>query len=134
MRRLDRWRWIGAVLFACGGIVGCAQHHFMTEADFKHLNKQALCGVTGPNLEEAADLPRSPQQTGVRTILSPEAKQRDISLAECLAIALEKGRTGENFRNFTQGGLPLSPGSVGGQATATDALRVFAFDPAIRRN
>jgi hypothetical protein len=132
MRRLDRWRWIGAVLFACGGIIGCAQHHFMTEADFKHLNKQALCGVTGPNLEEAADLPRSPQQTGVRTILSPEAKQRDISLAECLAIALEKGRTGENFRNFTQGGLPLSPGSVGGQATATDALRVFAFDPAIR--
>lgn len=132
MRRLDRWRWIGAVLFACGGIVGCAQHHFMTEADFKHLNKQALCGVTGPNLEEPADLPRSPQQTGVRTILSPEANQRDISLAECLAIALEKGRTGENFRNFTQGGLPLSPGSVGGSATATDALRVFAFDPAIR--
>src|SRR5690349_8824519 len=29
MRRVDRWRWLGAVLMAVGGLVGCQQHHFM---------------------------------------------------------------------------------------------------------
>lgn len=138
MRRLDRWRWLatrlaalGSTLLVCGAL-GCTQHHFMTEADYKNLNKQALCGVTGPACEEPADMLRSPEKGDIRTILSPDAKARDITLAECIAIALERGRTGENFRNFSQGGLPLFSGPQGGQVSQSDAIRVFAYDPAIR--
>lgn len=139
MRRLDRWRWLGAVLVALGGaltsssMLGCSQHHFMTESDYKSYNKQALCGVTGPACEEPADMARTPTMANIRTINSPEAKPRDITLAECMAISLEKGRTGENFRNFNQGsGLPLAAGPQNGQNGFGDALRVFSYDPAIR--
>jgi len=139
MRRLDRWRWVRAGLTAlCGalafaGVPGCSQHHFMTEADFKYCNKQALCGVTGPACEDPADMRRNPDQGGIRTINTPEAKPRDVTLAECLAVALERGRTGENFRSFaTPGGLPLAAGPANGQSVFTDAVRVFAYDPAIR--
>lgn len=133
MRRLYRWRWLGACLMAWGGLSGCTQHHFMTEADYKHCNSLALCGATGPACQDPADLSRVPESGQLRTILSPEAaKTREISLAECLALALEKGRTGENFRNFSQGGLPLQPGPQNGQSAQSDAIRVFAYDPAIR--
>jgi outer membrane protein TolC len=134
MRRLNRWRWLGACLMALAGLTGCTQHHFMTEADFKHVNNLALCGTTGTNCPDAADLSVVPKTGDIRTVLSPEAtKTREIRLAECLALALEKGRSGENFRNFSQGsGLPLQPGPQNGQSGSSDAIRVFAFDPAIR--
>lgn len=139
MRRLVRWRWMGAVMVALSSaltlssMLGCTQHHFMTEADYKHFNQQALCGVTGPACDEPADMSRSPLKGELRTILSPEAKPREITLAECMAIALERGRTGENYRTFTQlSGLPLSPGIQGGQDVFGDAIRVFAYDPPIR--
>ena len=140
MRRLDRWRWVRAGLTAlCGtlaiaGVPGCTQHHFMTEADYKSCNQMALCGATGAACEDPADMRRSPELgVNIRTISSPEAKPRDVTLAECLALALERGRTGENFRSFaTPGGLPLAAGPANGQSVFTDAIRVFAYDPAIR--
>lgn len=139
MRRLDRWRWAGAVLVALGSAltmcctIGCTQHHFMTESDYKHFNHQALCGVTGPACEDHPDMQRTPEMGKIRTILQPEAKPRDISLAECMAMALERGRSGENFRVFSQGsGLPLAAGPQNGQSAFSDSIRVFAYDPAIR--
>lgn len=133
MRRRDRKRWIGVCLVALGGILGCSQHHFMTEADYNSYNKQALCGVTGPACEEPADMARMPKLGQIRTIHDPEAKPREITLAECMAIALEHGRTGEQFRAFNgSGGLPLGAGPQNGQFGQPDAIRVFAYDPAIR--
>lgn len=138
MRRMDRWRWVWSGLTVLGGTLalvgasGCVQHHFQTEADYKYSNKLALCGTTGTDCEDPADMRRSPELNDIRTILSPEAKIRNVTLAECLAVALERGRTGENYRVFGQGGLPLAAGPANGQAVFADAVRVFAYDPAIR--
>src|SRR5262249_50541878 len=97
-------------------------------------NEKALCGVTGPACEDPDDMLRSPELgKNIRTIFSPEAKPRDVTLAECLALALERGRTGENFRSFvTPGGLPLAAGPANGQSVFAYAVPVFAYDPAIR--
>src|SRR4029079_13075069 len=80
MRRVDRWRWLGAWLTAIGLLAGCSQHHFMTQADHKLYPRQALCGETGPDCTSPYDVPRSPIDGQVRTILSPEAKAREITL------------------------------------------------------
>jgi len=69
----------------------------------------------------------------VTTVLTPEAKHRDISLAECIALALENGRTGEFFD--AAGGLRRTSvtGLVRGipPQAQSDSIRVFAFDPAV---
>jgi outer membrane protein TolC len=67
----------------------------------------------------------------VATVVSPETDPRPISLAECLALALENGRTGEFFdaagsdrRTSVTGSGRASSG-----ADASDSIRVFAYDP-----
>src|SRR5262245_26553578 len=65
---------------------------------------------------------------GVSTINSPESPQRSISLAECIALALENGRTGELFDS--PGGIATTDPAQPNQA-ATDSIRVFAYEPAI---
>lgn len=65
----------------------------------------------------------------VTTVLSPDCPPRPISLAECIALALENGRTGEFY---DRGRGPTGPGvSVPGPRAGTDSIRVFAYDPAI---
>ncbi|MFO0925501.1 MAG: hypothetical protein U0736_00460 [Gemmataceae bacterium] len=67
------------------------------------------------------------------TVVNPEAARRPIALAECICLALENGRTGEFYdrvgseRRTSVIGL-LNQQTVSG---ATDAVRVFAIDPAI---
>jgi outer membrane protein TolC len=133
MRRMRRWRWLGAGLLTLGAVAGCTQHHFMTEGDYKHYNGQALAGITGSQCDDPADMPRMPLQGQIRTVLSPEAQPREISLAECLAIALERGRTGEAIPNTTQSVFGQTT-PRGGQAVGpfSDAIRVFAYDPALQ--
>lgn len=131
MRRLYRWRWLGAVLTGLGVLAGCQQHHFMTESDYKHYHTQALCGATGADVAAAADAPRAPV-VGFRTVKSPEAKPREITLAECFTLALENGRSGELFESA--GSRRLASGTTRGQQVgpASDAIRVFIYDPAIQ--
>jgi outer membrane protein TolC len=117
---------------ALGGLVGCQQHHFMTEADFRAYRKEALCGVTGADCLSPADMPHEPGRGGISTVLSPEGKQRFMTLAECLALAMENGRSTDNFETADTRRLipaPTQGSPVGG---SSDALRVFAYDPAIR--
>ncbi len=69
----------------------------------------------------------------VRTVASPENPPRPISLIECLAMALENGRTGELFdaagserrSSVTGSGRTSSP------SDASDSIRTFAYDPAL---
>lgn len=67
------------------------------------------------------------------TVNSPDLNKRSISLAECIALALENGRTGDFFDGPGQrsrssvSGLRLSTAP----SSATDSIRVFAYDPAI---
>ncbi len=63
----------------------------------------------------------------------PREPKRGISLAECMALALENGRTGEYFdiaggeRRSSITGLTQQAPAAG----ASDSIRVFAFDPAV---
>jgi outer membrane protein TolC len=69
----------------------------------------------------------------VTTVLTPEGPGREISLMECIALALENGRTGE-FYDAGPGGRATSLIGIQPQGTPaafTDNIRVFAFDPAI---
>ena len=77
--------------------------------------------------------PSRPSPMQVRTVVSPETSPRPISLAECLALALENGRTGEFFdaagseRRTSVSGS----GRVSSPSDASDSIRVFAYDPAM---
>jgi outer membrane protein TolC len=121
--------WLTALL-AVAGLVGCHQHKYLNESDFRQLRHTAL-SAAGP-LPELTDLTPSLDVTAMRTVLSPEGKRRPISLAECIALALENGRTGEFFDRTTG----RRSGLVGLQrqsppSNSTDSIRVFAYDPAI---
>jgi outer membrane protein TolC len=69
----------------------------------------------------------------VSTVACPEAVKRPVCLAECIALALENGRTGEFYdrpgsdRRTSVTGLQRLALPAG----ATDSIRVFAYDPAI---
>jgi outer membrane protein TolC len=67
------------------------------------------------------------------TVASPELPKRPITLVECIALALENGRTGEFF-DPAGGGNKTSVKGLGPQlnpSAASDSMRVFAYDPAI---
>ena len=131
MSRIRRCLVVGMLLGAAC-LIGCQQHRFMTKADYDHYRGEALDPLASLPVEEPAT-PRSVTRgVDIRTVLSPESPKREITLAECIALALENGRTGEFFdraggrRNSLSGpqrGLPSS--------SVTDSLRVFAYDPAI---
>ena len=112
-----------AALLAVWGVAGCQQRVFMNESDWKHYRHLAL------NVPPQAPIPSELEPlidvTQVSTVLSPEGKKRYISLAECIAIALENGRTGE-FLDRVSGYPTAAPPS-----NFTDRLGVFAYDPAI---
>ena len=71
--------------------------HFMTEADFRQYRNEALCGVTGTDCASPADVPHKVALGQPSTVLSPEGTARYMTLAECLALAMENGRTTDNF-------------------------------------
>ncbi|HYT92716.1 MAG TPA: hypothetical protein VEL76_28625, partial [Gemmataceae bacterium] len=87
---------------------GCGQHCGLTDASLlPHYDTTSLHQPGHPpdapdgHPVEAVSIP------AVTTVLNPEASKREISLQECIALALEKGR-------------------VGGTS-----IRVLAYDPAI---
>src|SRR5262245_26105698 len=121
------WRrifWL--LMLAAAGLPGCRQHIFMTEEDFRRSQSLALATTATPD-------PNCPPVTLtnasiITTAENPAAQRRPIPLAECIAIALENGRTGSNFgrRVSTTG---VAPGGIPGvvPTNASDSLRVFAF-------
>ncbi len=125
--------WFASVIM-CGVLAaGCQQHHFQTEADYRHYKSQALRGVVEANTQDHPDgTAIKDQLPPLRTVLNPEANPRRISLAECLAIALENGRTGEFFdRSGGRRSSLVGPNRGLSVSNATDSIRVFAYDPAI---
>lgn len=111
--------------------VGCQQHHFQTESDFRSYNAQAL-DCAKPAEETPGPATGKLPFDAVRTVLSPEAPRRAITLAECFALALENGRTGDFFDR--EGGRRTSligPSRAASVSSATDSIRVFAYDPAL---
>ncbi len=78
------------------GIAGCSYHCFTNEAGHLPCLDCALpSGLAAP--ADCVDVP--PTAAGpVSTVLNPEGEKRLITLCECIAIALEKGRVGTNIR------------------------------------
>lgn len=113
---------------AGAGLIGCSQHVFMTESDFRHSQAVTLQGLSH---DERAGSPHPPSPDDIATVttaLNPAASTRPISLRECVARALENGRTGVNFgRRVTAAGVQPPGGNL---SARTDNIRVFAFDPA----
>jgi outer membrane protein TolC len=109
---------------------GCKQQLFLEPADYKEAMK------AGPSnrLEIDAASPIVPgnvvSAAAPATVLDPERPTRDITLKECIAIALEQGNVG---------GSSANPGVVSDQlsqfngrgASGTDTIAAFAYDPAI---
>src|SRR5262249_32315152 len=78
------------------GLAGCGYHCLTGEAaHVRCLNAALPSGMAAP--ADCTDGP--PAAAGpVSTVLNPEGEKRLITLCECIAIALEKGRVGTNIR------------------------------------
>src|SRR5262245_53832209 len=122
-------------------IAGCKQQCFMTECDFNdsRYNMPKLeCGP-GPGLTQETGIAHAPVPA---TVNHPERPPRYISLAECIAIALEQGNTGSRpFLNSAANalnGIFITPDTLeafiqfsGAGLSQTDNIRVLSLDPAI---
>ena len=110
----------------------------MTEADIDHYRQ---IGLT-PELEctpgpQIAPAPESLDITAPATIHDPDKPPRFISLAECIALALEHGTVGTQFP-LNRGNLPSVYQDVatvsfnnGTVVAGSDNIRVLALNPAI---
>lgn len=122
----------GVLLLLAVGLGGCQQIFLHTDsvapAPLKSASAVSADGGTGSELAPAVE-----KTTVVATVTTPELPKRLITLTECIALALENGRTGAFFdlagtdRRSSVSGLTRQASP----ATSTDSIRVFAFDPAI---
>ena len=140
-------RTIGNMMFflalAAIGLAGCVQ-----VPAWQAMNRHGP-GTSLPAANPAADSRNYPQDTRdsgvgrsisstpiptkVATVASPEGRPQPISLIECLALALENGRTGEFFdaAGSDRRTSVTGSGRVSSPADASDSIRVFAYDPAM---
>jgi hypothetical protein len=117
-----------AVVLLLAVLMGCQQHNLI---DGPALRYSAL--LTSQNdlmPERSTTLPAEPALVAdVRTVLNPDAPKRYITLAECIALALENGRV-------SQGGsiapvpIRVQAGGFSDPAFLSDQIRVLAYDPA----
>jgi outer membrane protein TolC len=117
-------------LVGATSLIGCQQTRFMTEQDFRNYRLQALEHTAATPV--VADLPTYTVEVPPRTTSNPEAPLREITLAECIALAIENGRTGEGFARAGAGRRTSVQGLRTQQdpTTVTDSVRVLAYDPA----
>src|SRR5207249_4744310 len=128
-----------ASALACALASGCRQPPVAVEARFaidpSLLMTPCAAPVAGkpPACGEVAD-DAAPSIIGpVSTVTSPEKTKREICLAECIALALENGRTGTFFDGANIGRRTSAAGLTreAAPSAATDSIRVVAYDPAI---
>lgn len=133
---MRRKRWIKRVLaglLALGSASGCKQQLFMEPGDYK----DALLSSLPPGLETR------PNDTilasvvdrvgpGPADVLDTTRPARMVTLKECIAIAIEQGNTGaQSPTNFGFKSELTGQFTGRGVADGSDAVRVFAIDPAI---
>jgi outer membrane protein TolC len=124
----------------CAVAAGCRQPPLSVQARFE-IDPSPLLQPFASRAN--ADQPPGPAETcenadgavigAVSTVSSPEKTRREICLAECVALALENGRTGTFFdragsdRRTSAQGLFRQPLP----SAATDSIRVVSYDPAL---
>ena len=125
-----RWKLViaGLALMAATS-TGCKQPCLTFEADLDHYRSMSVPNLeTDPNPAGARAVGHLPSPS---TVTDPDRKQRPLTLAECIAIALEQGNVGSQAVN--------SPGVVsdnlvqfqGRDVGGSDNIRVLRLDPAI---
>jgi outer membrane protein TolC len=136
---MSRKRWIKRALAGflalgtVGTVGGCKQQLYLEPEDYK----DALRNSLPPGLEDRPHDPILPGvvdriSAGAATVLDTNRTARMITLKECIAIALEQGATGVISQN-NFGLKNDQPGQFTGRGVAggSDAVRVFAIEPAI---
>jgi outer membrane protein TolC len=131
-----RWKRFWATLAVLlAAMSGCKQRCFLTESSY---NRTVTTLLDGSELHP--DLSAQPLTEPVGappTLENLDRKVRFISLAECVAIALEQGTVGQPSLLFPGTALDnlvqfAGPGSfASGGVSGSDAIRVFALQPAV---
>ncbi|MCI0456766.1 MAG: TolC family protein, partial [Gemmataceae bacterium] len=135
-----RWKatiWTAAVAFAT--FAGCAHREFLTQEDYDKFHREnhlPLGMDTNPTLGAG---PVSPERPPVPpSVDDPERKPRHVTLAECIAHALERGNTGiQSVRQLGTidddllRGPSLFAGPNGFPFINADSIRVLSLNPAI---
>jgi outer membrane protein TolC len=143
-----RWKaWLGSLAMVLAAVVGCKQQCFLTTEDYKLYMDQTAKGMThDPELAaKSTEAPTGPPMT----IFDTNREIRYMSLAECIAIALEQGTIGNTV--LDNAGLLVGAGGTANAVTTaldrtatfsganttssrflgSDAIRVLRLDPAI---
>lgn len=97
------------------------------------LASSPVAGGDRPGADLDLEHPGAQRAARISTVAAPEAARRPIALAECICIALERGRTGD-FYDRVGSDRRTSVVGLTNQASASgssDAIRVFAIDPAV---
>ncbi|QJW93624.1 TolC family protein [Frigoriglobus tundricola] len=134
---MSRSRWIkrvlaGALTLSATG--GCKQPLFTEPSDYHDAVKVPL----PKSLETDAHAPITPspvnKMAAIQTVTDFVRPPRNMSLRECVAIALEQGNTGFQSAQGNNFGIKIdNPPTLSGGRTVlgTDAIRAYALDPAI---
>jgi outer membrane protein TolC len=119
----------GILVLAIFPALGCFRTCYVTECDLQHYRELGI----PPCLEATPDasiVPSTTNEPPPPTTDYPESKVRYISLAEAISIALEQGTVGSAaLDGTTSDGLVAGSGGV--VASAENAVRIIALDPAI---
>lgn len=109
--------------------VGCQQHNLLHSPAQRYAEQLSRHNDLLPprQLEEPAP---SVDAADVRTVLNPDAPKRYITLAECIALALENGRDLSGRGAIAPVPVRGQPGGFGDPSLLTDQIRVLAYDPA----
>jgi outer membrane protein TolC len=121
-------RWIivvGGLALMLMTTAGCKQQCYMTECDFNHYKD--IMPLALENNKPFSILPPGPIYTpDPANTDDPDRPIRYLSLAEAIAIALERGNIGEADPNRL-----LGIQGIRGAGVASDNIRVLALNPAI---
>jgi outer membrane protein TolC len=115
-------------------VAGCKQQCFLNECDYYHYREimpEKVADACGPGPSVCVPHVDVPQP---KTIADPDRPVRYMSLAEAIAIALERGTVGFQNPIFSEGGNPYNDTLISfsnPNVFGSDAIRVLALDPAI---
>ena len=136
MKRLQRAARFVSGCAASLFVAGCAQPLMIEPAD---MNRAVAAGLS-PELQSRHEnnphsaIAPSFNQPGISpaTILDPNRPARNISLKECIAIAIEQGNVGIQGGVINAGNLQDTPFNFGGRTLGgTDTIRALVLDPAV---
>jgi outer membrane protein TolC len=132
---MSRKRWIKRILagvLTVGSVGGCKQQVFLEPADYHDAVMNTLPKGLDTDVHNTI-LPGDAKPINGQApadILSPERPARLMTLRECIAIGLEQGSTGSQSPNGFGTKVDLPNSFTGRAVTGSDAIRVFAVDPA----